>query len=435
MLCHLGRGALGSRLMVQELIPIPYSQYQRQTETFVSWPFAEYLGSKVQEIDERGLSVLTIHSHPSGYSDFSSIDDENDTDLFISISGWFDDDRPNGSAIMLPDGSVKARIYSTQGKFLPVGKVCVVGADIKIWLQGPEEDAIPGYALRISQTFGKGTLRLLQQLRIGVLGCSGTGSIVTELLARNCVGKLILVDPDVVEEKNLNRILNTRKIDAKQGLPKVKVLERAIDGMCMGTHVDAYQSDTHNKKMIEVLTDCDVIFGCVDSASGRYHLDCIANAYLTPYFDVGLYLDADQRGGISNADAVAHYVYPESGSLFSRGVYTSKQVAAEELRRTNPKQYEAQRKEGYIQGVEEDQPAVISVNMLAACLAFNDFLARIHGFRLDDNADFNHQRLQLVQGCYLHQDSADKKDNLFPQYLGMGEQSQLIKILKGGLTK
>jgi hypothetical protein len=32
-------------------------------------------------------------------------------------------------------------------------------------------------------------------------------------------------------------------------------------------------------------------------------------------------------------------------------------------------------KEGYLRGVEEDRPAVISVNMLFAALTVNDFLA------------------------------------------------------------
>ena len=52
----------------------------------------------------------------------------------------------------------------------------------------------------------------LQNLSVAVVGCSGTGSPVIEQLARLGVGRLLLVDPDVVKVKNLNRILNTTRI-------------------------------------------------------------------------------------------------------------------------------------------------------------------------------------------------------------------------------
>ena len=430
MLCHSGRGKDSYRLMVKEVMEIPSHEYQKQTSTYISWPFAKYMDAeKITRIDRDGLSVFTIHSHPGGFDDFSAIDNENDKKLFGSVCGWFDDDRLNGSSIMLPDGSIKARICSQNGKFFPVGSVSVAGEDIRFWKQKKVKDKVPDYAVRILQTFGKGTLSLLNRLKVGVVGCSGTGSVIVELLARNCIGSLVLVDPDIVEEKNLNRIVNARKRDAKKGVPKVEMLEKAIKSMGMNIVVDSYMSDTYDEDVIAALTDCDILFGCVDSAAGRYHLECIASAYFIPYFDVGVYLEADEEGGVSQADAVVNYVHPESRSLLSRGGYTSEQVGAERLKRDNRGYYEKQKKEGYLAGVAEDQPAVISVNMQAACLAFNDFLARIHDFRLDDNSEFGSQRLQLVQGCYLKSDENDA-DPFFQKDSGMGDKSLLIQNLK-----
>ena len=45
-------------------------------------------------------------------------------------------------------------------------------------------------------------------------------------------------------------------------------------------------------------------------------------------------------------------------------------------------------KDGYIRGAAEQRPAVISVNMYAASLAVNEFLARLHPYRDQPNADF-----------------------------------------------
>jgi len=47
-------------------------------------------------------------------------------------------------------------------------------------------------------------------------------------------------------------------------------------------------------------------------------------------------------------------------------------VQAEGLKRQDPVYYEEQRKAGYIKGVEENRPAVISINTQFAGLAINE---------------------------------------------------------------
>ena len=175
------------------------------------------------------------------------------------------------------------------------------------------------YHNKLLQTFGAGTLDLLRAMRIGVVGCSGTGSIILELLVRNGIGELVIVDNDVVEEKNLNRIINSTMEAASKKLPKVLAIKQTVQVIGMGTKVEAIQKLTDSPDVVSALVDCDVIFGCVDSAYGRYHLDCLASAYLIPYFDVGVNLEVDGKGGITAADAVSHYIHPEGDSLFVRG--------------------------------------------------------------------------------------------------------------------
>ncbi len=431
MLCHYGRGKEGFRLMVKEVIKIPKDKYDEQKANYLSWAFSEYMTpKKIEKTDKEGLSVFTIHSHPNGYSQFSQVDDKNDKSLFHSINNWFDDKRPNGSAIMLPSGEIIARLVTGKGQFKPIQKVSVAGKNIKIWHSSNIQEKVPDYGLKILQTFGKGTFSTLRKMKAGVVGCSGTGSIIVELLTRNCVGSLVLVDPDVVEEKNLNRILNTGQMDSKNKIHKVSALKKAILKTGIGTQVSVYAKTTGNKEVIEALTDCDVIFGCVDSATGRYHLECMATAYFIPYFDIGVYISADNHGGINHADVASHYIYPESNSLISRGVYTTEQLTSESWRQTDKDYYKKNKKAGYLQSTEEDQPAVISINMQGACLAFNDFLARLHGFRLDDNSQFDIQRFQLVQGTYLNEMSDMGSNSVFEKYAGMGDRSFLIQTLK-----
>ena len=283
------------------------------------------------------------------------------------------------------------------------------------------------YHDKMSQTFGGGTLDLLRNLRVGVIGCSGTGSIVIELLVRNCVGELVIVDNDILEEKNLNRIMNGTARDARAGRLKVDSIRDAVKRMGLDTEIHAYRELTDSPDVVEALADCDALFGCVDSAFGRYHLDCLASAYLIPYFDVGVHIEADGTGGIDSADAVSHYVHPEGRSLLSRGAYTMEQVMAENWRRTDPAHYRRQRMAGYLAAVGEEQPAVMSINMQTACMAFNDFMARIHAYRFDINREFGVQRFRLVHGCYENECDDGGPHPLFEKYKAAGDASLLVR--------
>ena len=426
LVCNPGTGLRSDRLLVAEVLRLPHSESVRRADA-LSWPFADHLPpERISEVDRAGQSLVTIHSHPNGARRFSFRDDATDRELFTSVGNWFDDGRPNGSAIMLPDGRVRARQVDSAGRFREIDAVSVAGEAIRVWKR-ERRDGEDERHEKLAQTFGRGTVARLRDLRVGVVGCSGTGSVIVEMLARNSVGALVLVDPDLVEPKNLNRILNATADDARERRPKVDALRRALLATAPGAEVETYQSSTAGSEAARALVDCDVVFGCVDTAAGRYHLDCLASAYFLPYFDVGVYLEADGEGGIAAADAVAHYIHPDGESLLSRGGYTMERVTAENWLAADPAHYERQRVAGYLEEVGEEQPAVLSVNMQAACLAFNDFLARIHPFRLDDDREFGTQRLRLVHGC--HESEADEggPHPLFERWRGAGDRSLLVR--------
>lgn len=428
ILCGANMNESPLRLTTCEIIPVDSEDCNLRAKAGVAWATEKYLTPElVERMDKRGLSLVTAHSHPAGCDGFSRLDDWNDRRLFPAVHGWFDDGRPHGALVMLPDGAMFGRAVDSRGRFTPFSKICVVGNRIQFWTGGKKRFGnAPEFGRRIAQTFGKGTFRLLRELRVGVVGCSGTGSIVAELLARNCVGEIVLVDADRMEEKNLNRILNSAAKDARVGDLKVDVVGRAIRKMGMRIKIEKIAARTHEPETLAALKTCDVVFGCVDSAEGRYHLDCLSAAYLIPYFDVGVRLEADGKGGISHAVAAANYVRPGGESLLERGVYTPDQVRAEGLRRGDPEYYEQQRAAGYLAAVGEDHPAVISLNMQAACLAVNDFLARLHNFRLDDNAEFAVQKFSLTHGEYSFE--KERGDSaFFAKHLGAGDRCELLR--------
>jgi len=386
LLCGRAQGTARHIFTVRRIVAIPHDACDRYPDR-ITWS-TSVVDDLVRETYGRGQAIVKAHSHPVGYRSFSATDDESDRELYAAVTSLLDDGLPHGSLIMLPDGALFGRAVGDDGKFLgPLTSFMAVGDEIAIWTHGGStEQAL--FTLRHAQAFGKGTTQRMRELAIAVVGCSGTGSVVVEQLARLGVGRLVLIDPDVVEEKNLNRILNSGKKDAYLQLPKVDVLATAIAYMGLGQEVLPIRANLISAESVRSVAECDVVFGCMDGAEGRHVLNRLATFYTLPYFDVGVRLDADGRGGVERIVGAVHYLQPGRSSLLSRGVYDMDTVDAEAMRRTNPDLYRQHVREGYLRGVAEDRPAVISVNMFFASLAVNDFLARLHPYRNQANGEY-----------------------------------------------
>jgi hypothetical protein len=140
--------------------------------------------------------------------------------------------------------------------------------------------------------------------------------------------------------------------------------------------------------------------------------------------DVGVRLDADGSGGIESISGAVHYLQPGMSSLLSRGVYDLRRLEAEGVRRTNPEMDQRQVREGYLRGVDEDRPAVISVNMFFASLAVNEFLARLHPFRNQPNDAYAYVGGSLSEmQFYSEQDSAPCE--ILARHVGRGDLEPL----------
>jgi hypothetical protein len=377
----------------------------------------------------RGMALLKIHSHPGGYDCFSVADDASDRVLAAAMRDFSDNGFLFASAFMGPNKNIHLRVYEDEGPPKYCDRVTVVGDCVEIAdVQQDRGELLRDEAtLRTRQAFGEGTTSLLRRLRVGVVGCSGTGSWVIEMLARLGVRGLVLVDPDNIERKNLNRIVNATAADAANGNPKTSVQARTIAAMQMDTEVNTFESDLDDRAAVLALAECDFLFGCVDSADGRDALNKIATFYLIPLIDVGVRVDADGEGGVAQITAAVHYLIPGGSTLLTRGVITGKQVSDHSLWRTDRDRYESLKAEGYVHGVAVDSPAVISINGFAASHAVNEMLARLHPFRTDNNDEFRHQTFSLTEGAWLR--IADDRGccAYLPKKAGRGDCRPLIE--------
>lgn len=105
----------------------------------------------------------------------------------------------------------------------------------------------------------------LKNKTVAIVGIGGVGGYVAESLARSGVGKLILVDYDVVDETNINRQIIA--LHSTIGKEKVSLMEERIHDICEDTQVVSYRImygeenryDIFSKKIDFLVDACDIV--------------------------------------------------------------------------------------------------------------------------------------------------------------------------------
>lgn len=426
-LCGCGGDATRQVFTLHEIVEIPHEDCER-TVTSVTWR-TRRLREILARAARDNLALLKVHSHPTGHRDFSSLDDASDADLFSAVG--LKVPGTHLSAVMLPDGEVFARTMLGGRIGGRVERVTVIGDEIHLYGPRAEGGSNRDFDLRHRQAFGDHTADILAGMSIAVIGVSGTGSPVVEMLARLGVGRIVLIEFDVVEEKNLNRIWGSRRAHAEARLNKALMTKRHIEGIGLGTVVEALDASVDHPDAIAAVATCDVAFGCMDTFEGRDVLNRVATFYSMAYIDIGVRLDANGAGGIASMSASVHYLKPGGSSLRSRGVYTDEDLRAEYLRRTDPAFYEDQVRRGYIRGAKVESPAVISINTAASAMAVNELLARLHPYRTRPNAEFAVQKLLFSHGRTITRPEGES-DRLLAPYVGRGDCVPMLMLPRIG---
>jgi len=121
---------------------------------------------------------------------------------------------------------------------------------------------------------GKAELELLQNSTILVAGVGGLGSIVSELLVRRGIGKLILIDQKEIDEPDLNRqLLYTSEDLGKQKLEVARQKLEAIHSFTEIITLDMNISD--NTEFYPNIAQYTLtgIADCLDNYNSRYVLE------------------------------------------------------------------------------------------------------------------------------------------------------------------
>jgi hypothetical protein len=178
----------------------------------------------------------------------------------------------------------------------------------------------------VSQSFlGPDSDAILPGIEAGIVGLGGGGSHVAQQLAHVGVGKFVPVDHDIIEEKNLNRLVGGTTADVEAKRAKVEIAERVIKGVNPNAQVEACRMRW--QEALPALRRCDVIFGCVDSYRERDELERFTRRFLISYIDLGMDVHKAADGYSLGGQTVLSS--PGGPCLRCLGILTEERVARE----------------------------------------------------------------------------------------------------------
>ena len=368
------------RLTVHGVVPIPCEDEISASERHVTWSTLSYVKLLKRAKDE-GLVPGIVHTHPHGPARFSDQDNRNEKDLLQTACNRNGNQAALVSILLTGDGQVRARLWPDLHG--PIDAVAVRVAGKRLAVHSPTADpADADFLARQALAFGASLNARLREMRIGIVGCGGTGSAIAMLLARLGVDQLALFDDDIVDVTNLNRLHGARREDADAMRPKVEVVAREITGLGLGVRVVPIRHWIDDPLCHDTLKACDVIFGCTDDHDGRLLLNRLAYFYLIPVIDMGLAIDPKpDRSGLRDLTGRITVLFPEAPCLLCRGIVDTIVARDEGMRRRSPEEYERRKREAYVRGGGDPAPAVVTFTTATACLAIDELLQALTGFR------------------------------------------------------
>jgi hypothetical protein len=218
-------------LLVADVLPPEHDDLAGQDSGAITFT-SRYLRKALMQVRERGLAgFLTVHTHPGSdrYVGFSSYDDQNDPSLMANLRD-LEPDCSFGSMV-LGKRSACARLWPGDTPAC-LNELTIVGEQLTFLnLNGSAELAVVTASDIFDRSLaltGPGALARVSRARFGIVGLSGTGSLMAELLMRAGAGELVLFEFDPADRTNLGRVLHLRTSDADAATNKAQRIAQVV---------------------------------------------------------------------------------------------------------------------------------------------------------------------------------------------------------------
>ena len=129
----------------------------------------------------------------------------------------------------------------------------------------------PGCFDRLALLVGNDGLARLSRASVAVFGLGGVGSWAVEALVRGGIGRLTLIDFDLVDITNSNRQIHAHA--ATIGQPKALVMAERCRSINPGVQVEPLQEFYSQETSAELLNrGYDYVLDCIDHITAKLHL-------------------------------------------------------------------------------------------------------------------------------------------------------------------
>lgn len=350
-------------LLVREIVLPEDADYTRRSPIHAELR-PDFVARVTKRAKRASLSLVFVHTHPGDQAPrFSRTDDEGELELaaFLARRGL----QASHAALVLSNGGMCARFLGRPDMI----RVVSVGDRLTVEFDARREEttAAPMFDRQI-RAFGAEGQKVLQELRVGIVGLGGTGSIAAQQLAHLGVRDFVLIDPDHLELTNLNRVVGSS--ESHIGLPKSELARRHVKAIAPMARVRSVVGDVVHAAVAKELLNTDIILCCTDSHGSRSVIQQVAYQYLIPCIDVGSTITT-RDGQVTGVYGRIQLLGPDQACLWCSGL-----LSAEEVRRDMMSAFE-RKADPYIQGIHEPAPSVISVNGTVVSLAVTMLLGMV----------------------------------------------------------
>ncbi len=176
---------------------------------------------------------------------------------------------------------------------------------IEVQIVSLKQGIIPWRYLRNIGTIGlDGQVKLLQST-VAVVGAGGLGGTIIELMARQGIGHIIIIDNDRFAEQNLNRQL----MSTEENLGKYKaiVAARRIKEINSAITVTTFLERFTRENATKLLMDAQVVVDGLDNLPSRFAVEEACRGLGIPYV----------YGTIAGFSGQLMTIYPEDAGLVS----------------------------------------------------------------------------------------------------------------------
>jgi molybdopterin/thiamine biosynthesis adenylyltransferase len=326
-------------------------------------------------------TIIDVHTHPFTQASvsFSSIDDGDEKRFFQFLQDKFVG--IHYASIVFSQAQYSARVWTFSNDTIVARKALLKTQTNREHIPSAnfreetdehyEKTALlteEGFFNRSAAVLGLDVMRTIMHHQvISIVGVGGLGSIVAEHLIHMGFHEINLIDPDVLEVSNLNRVVGAYYDDAQHKRYKVDVVKRHVTNINPKATVVAYKQDVHDKEIESVLALSDWILVATDNHSSRLKAQQLSVQYFVPLLSVGVNITVQDNA-----------IEDMSGEVITARV--GDYLCLSCLNRINPTKVASERhpdktireelvKRGYVTGKDIKEPAVKTLNTFIATMA------------------------------------------------------------------